>query len=371
MKVLIYANDDLGYFSGISRYVDYLANVLIEHGDEPLIVGYAEEQPAVTSPSVMVRMRGHGVSKLETAAQAFRLALRGGYRVVLFTQLGAPINAPLVLLLRALGCRMIYVCMDPPPETYLWLNPRSRFRSAIAWFLALSDRIVDRCCCSTLTVSPGVDALMRGRGWHGPIRRFFNVHGVLTEDASDRSDIRLRMGWENALLLVYAGRLQRYIRGTEPQIEAVAIARRSGADVRLVIVGAGDPRYFREIAERLGVAESVLFLDTVSPAELHRILRSCDISVFASPAFALPSKVFEYLSCGLKLVSVAGPSDANTVLQHYVETYDGTPASLAELLARESRRERASPNAADFLQGLRRISEQNLVEAIDEAKRLR
>lgn len=373
MKVLVCANDDLTDSSGITRYVDFIGRSLIEAGHEPLIVGYARSgASSLSTPAELRPYTRHGIAKLRTAFATLARARSGSYPLVALTQLGAPLNAPLALLLRAFGKKLLYICMDPPPETYPAVFPNSKAVRFAAPLLRFSESIVDRCSAATFTVSPGVDRMLRARAWRGRIRRFYNVHGTDVPAPAEDAPSPFDSQWEGDPIVVYVGHLQPGFRGIEEQIDAVAAARGRGARVRLAVVGRGDADFVRERAAALGIEDSVRIIPTMPPERLSELMNHCDAAVFASLPFALPSKVFEYLAHGLRLFAIAGPTDVNELLGDLVERYDGTPEGLANAFAGLSKRtaqeKRAAARAvAQKLAGLRAES----VEALlDEVARL-
>jgi glycosyltransferase involved in cell wall biosynthesis len=347
VKILFCANDDLSDSSGITRYIDFMGRSLIEHGHEPLIVGYARYGTStLTTPADLRPFKGHAVAKLRTAFATVVRAVRDRYPVVALTQLAAPLNAPLSLVLRVAGKKLLYVCMDPPPETYPEVFPDSKMVRIAVPLLGVSEGIIDRCCAATFSVSPGVDRIMRARGWRGRIRRFYNVHGTAVGASPVDTPSPFDASWENDPVVVYVGHLQPGFRGIEEQVDAVAAARAHGARVRLAVVGRGDGAFVRARAAALGIEDSVRIVPTMSPAELSQFLMHCDAAVFASLSFALPSKVFECLAHGLRLFAIAGETDVNELLGDLVEPYDGTPVGLAAAFEGCAKRTLAEKQAA-------------------------
>jgi glycosyltransferase involved in cell wall biosynthesis len=259
--------------------------------------------------------------------------------------------------------------MDPPVEILPLLYPSMPLTRVLTALLSLSERLVNWACAATLSVSSGVDELLRGRGWQKPILRFYNIHGTLAAAELPDPAVRSESGWDDATIVVYAGALQPGIRGIEEQLRAIARIPPE-YNVRMLLVGHGPGDVFHPLIKSLGIEERVRFLGSVDPKRLSAILSACDTAVFKSLSYALPSKVFEYVAHGLRIVSMEGATDVNVVLGRFVTTYDGTDEGLARALASpSSSRGYTIEDARQHLAALREESRTSLVTAVDIASR--
>jgi glycosyltransferase involved in cell wall biosynthesis len=174
---------------------------------------------------------------------------------------------------------------------------------------------------------------------------------------------------------VYAGALQPRFRGIETQLEAVARVRARGGDLRFVVLGSsGSDEVFRALARDLGIEAFVQFLPAVEPERLADILRDCDVAVSNSLQYALPSKIFEYIRNGVRLISIDDGNDVNSVCGAFVELYDGTLEALVTglvSLARTPPDPERIERADRFLAELRAQNDRTIDEAIEEATRSR
>ncbi|HSP18323.1 MAG TPA: glycosyltransferase, partial [Myxococcaceae bacterium] len=105
----------------------------------------------------------------------------------------------------------------------------------------------------------------------------------------------------------FVGRLH-LIKGLEPLIEAVALARLEVPEVRLEVVGPGDSyrRRLEELARRLGIQDAVRFHGFVDAEEKLRILRSSHVSVLLSRSEGLPMAALEAMACGTPVLLSRG-----------------------------------------------------------------
>ena len=125
---------------------------------------------------------------------------------------------------------------------------------------------------------------------------------VFAHRSSERTGFRRSLGIEDDHVLVgYLGSYAWY-HDTPCLIEAAAKLRSRFAErVRIVLVGAGRDRPACEaLAERQGLAESVLFHEPVSPDAVPNVLSGLDIAVLpGSTDIICPIKIQEYMAVGL------------------------------------------------------------------------
>src|SRR5579872_6321818 len=280
---------DMSVYNGFTGLADYQASVLRGAGHDVIIVGMSSQQPVVTNPIHWIQGTG-ARAQARAAREIVRFAYAHKTDAVLLTQAGAPLVPLIATALRARGIPLVYDCMDPVVETIRsGIGPGILFAVLKPWLIA-SHPIIDRSVAATLSVSPGLDAILRSRGWRGQILRFYNVHGTRVIGQPGRHGIRAEKEWSAATILVYAGGLQAGFRGIEDQIRAAALARGRGADIRMLLVGYGDPDPFRKVAAECGFAELRIMPD-VAPAALADVLSDCDLAVSNSLPYALPSKI--------------------------------------------------------------------------------
>lgn len=110
------------------------------------------------------------------------------------------------------------------------------------------------------------------------------------------------------LRLVYTGSVQRE-RGRDVMLEGLALARQSGHDATLTIVGASDDQlvYCRERAAELGISDAVEVVGRVPGSELPVYLAKADVGICIWEdriwwRFNPPTKLFEYLVAGLPVL---------------------------------------------------------------------
>lgn len=112
---------------------------------------------------------------------------------------------------------------------------------------------------------------------------------------------------------LYVGRLKRY-KAVSHLIEALAIARRARADLRLDIAGTGDDRARLEaLARDLGVADAVRFHGFVSHEDKLRLLRTTWANLFPSVKEGWGITIVEAAACGTPSLASNSPGLRDSV----------------------------------------------------------
>lgn len=108
-----------------------------------------------------------------------------------------------------------------------------------------------------------------------------------------------------ALRCLYAGRLIG-LKGVDMALQAVASARREGADVSLTIVGRGPMRrHLGALVAALGIGAQVRFIDWLAQSELFEQYRAHDVLLFPSLHDSSGNVLLEAFAHGLPAVCLA------------------------------------------------------------------
>jgi glycosyltransferase involved in cell wall biosynthesis len=118
-----------------------------------------------------------------------------------------------------------------------------------------------------------------------------------------RPAIREELCAEQSKVLLFVGTFSihkgvRYLIGAMPQVV------RRHPDVKLVLVGSGplEPR-LRELVQRLGVTESVVFLGRTPYDQMPQLIAAADVLVLPSLNEGLPRVILEAMATGLPVVA--------------------------------------------------------------------
>ena len=135
---------------------------------------------------------------------------------------------------------------------------------------------------------------------------------------------------------LYVGRLKRY-KGVEVAVRALALARRSRAELSLDIAGQGDdrPRLERLVAE-LGQGDAVRFLGFVSQEKKRDLLRRAWAVVFPSPKEGWGIVNVEAAACGTPSLASDSPGLRESVRNGetgFLVPHGDAPALAERMLA--------------------------------------
>lgn len=173
--------------------------------------------------------------------------------------------------------------------------------------------------------------------------------------------------------LLFVGSLAQRYKGLDTLLQAMALARDRGREQSLRVIGEG--RYLPEmegLARQLGIADRVVFLGTLSRAQLAQEMAAAELFVLPSRTEGLPRVLLEAMAVGTPCVATA-VGGIPELLPAEALTRPDDPAALAELVERvlgspqlrrrlvehgdaalaDFRPEVQGPRRRAFLQGLR------------------
>jgi glycosyltransferase involved in cell wall biosynthesis len=333
LAVLI-AQEDVARHCGSTMRVQFAAETLTQAGMRVITVGWASAQPLVSCGEVVVAPGRGAIGKLRAMLRGIALA-RSGATHAMLTSLGAPYNGFVAWYLRRCGVTVIYDAHDPVFDAIPMVFGNGALVRAGLPLVALSQRLLDDATPSTLVAGgPRFEARMRAGGWRGPMVAVLNTHGVASASASGERAPR-PPEWDDAKIVVYTGGMQRW-RGIATQIDAIALARKGGADVRLVLRGFFAQGDYAAHARSRGLADGALIemREPLSVPAFHALLASCDFVVSSERVdFITQSSVCDALANGVRVISVDDGRDINTYFGEFFRYYDGTAADLARVLA--------------------------------------
>lgn len=167
------------------------------------------------------------------------------------------------------------------------------------------------------------------------------------------SAIKARLGIKSRFVVGYVGSFNGY-EGLEDLIEAVALVRKRGVDVSVLLVGSSEPSGFgtgensqcpssdayRELAQRLDVADYLFLPGRVVPDQAADYYSALDIVIIPRRPFAVceivsPMKPLEAASYGKRVLmsDVAPLADLAALCPNFRYFAKGNVASLADKLA--------------------------------------
>lgn len=172
---------------------------------------------------------------------------------------------------------------------------------------ALFTRMICAGCDAVIAPTPKISRLLAGYGVHCPVR-IIPTGLDLQRFAVPRDDaLRSRLGLPpkeaNKTVLLSLGRLAK-----EKNTAELIDAMQNLPDAVLLIVGDGPERAaLEQQAQSLGVADRVIFVGAVPPAEVPRYYAQGDVFVSASTSEAQGLTYIEAMAAGLPLLCHADP----------------------------------------------------------------
>ena len=284
---------------------------LVDAGHHVTLIasGWKGATPSTTIDGIDVHRYGGRNSFAMYGRGAVRHALReGGYDVVVEDINKLPlflptfIRLPFYVIIPHLFGTTAFSEAALPIAATVWLAERPIprvYRRAAFHAISESTRedLIERGVSSDniRVIFPGVDA-----EWFCP------------DSATPRAEVPT---------FLYVGRLKRY-KGIDTILQAVALVRRQGSDVRLDIAGKGDdlPR-LHDLARELELGEAVQFLGFVDEEEKRRLLRRAWALVFPSAKEGWGIANVEAAACGTPAIASDSPGLRESVI-------DGTTGIL-------------------------------------------
>ena len=241
--------------------------------------------------------------------------------------------------------RVPYLCYAHGEEIQYATESRE-----LGWLLRRVLRDAERIVANSLNTK-----LILTHDWRVPEARIHVLHpGVDTTHfvpAQRDPDIRRQLGWDDRMVILTVGRLQKR-KGHDQLIAALPMIRQRFPDVRYAIVGDGEEREQLEaLARSRGVADAVQFLGEMDDGGMVRCYQQCDL-------FALPNRqvgqdiegfgivLLEAQACGKPVIAGASGGTAETMrvgetgLVVPCETPEPIAEVVVELLSSPERRQK-------------------------------
>ncbi len=144
-------------------------------------------------------------------------------------------------------------------------------------------------------------------------RRFQAAEGI------PRDEVRSELGVTGRRVIVYVGALGGWYMTTE-MAEFFAEARRRDPSSFAMILSQSPPETLADALQRSGVSTADYLIRQVAPEMIPSYMKAADVALsFIKPCYSKlsssPTKIAEYLACGLPVVSSAGIGDVDPVIE--------------------------------------------------------
>lgn len=142
-------------------------------------------------------------------------------------------------------------------------------------------------------------------------RKYFNIDSPLLNETGcyKKADFKKEEKKTETFDMLWVGKMD-FRKQLNLAIRTLADLRKE--DVRLHIVGGGDTKAYKDLAQRLGVEHQCLWYGTVSHEKVQKMMQETDIFFFTSVAEGTPHVVLEAIGNALPVVcfNVCGQGDS-------------------------------------------------------------
>lgn len=250
---------------------------------------------------------------LLAGALATRLHLRRRYDVVHVH------NMPDFLVFAALGpkllgAKVILHVQDVCPEL-ITVKARGRVRQLLFALAVVQERVSTRFADHVITVGWPFERLLLKRGV--PARKLtilLNSADPTLFPAARRLPQRVTPPTQgDPLIFIYHGTLAAR-NGVDTAIRALALARAKAPHIRLDLLGGGEGiPALKRLAQELGVADRVVFTNSVPSERIVDFVAHGDVGVISYPVdgfmeLVLPTKAYEYAWLGKAMIASDTPA---------------------------------------------------------------
>lgn len=141
-----------------------------------------------------------------------------------------------------------------------------------------------------------------------------------TANEDSRREIRARHNLENRRVIVYIGSFGGWYL-TDEMLEFLETAREQNPRTFTLILTQRDKEKVIENLRKRGFCDEDFLVESVAPSEIPKFLSASDVAVsFIKKCYSKqassPTKIAEYLACGLPVISNAGIGDLDKIIEN-------------------------------------------------------
>lgn len=160
-------------------------------------------------------------------------------------------------------------------------------------------------------------------------------------DEKTRAAVRAELGAENRYIIIYVGSFGGWYM-TDEMMGLFAAARETDRNAFALVLTQRDTEKIAGEFEARGFASDDFFVTSVGPNEVYRYMAAGDAALsFIKPCYSKqsssPTKLAEYLACGLPIIANRGVGDVDELIEKNgvgVMTDEFSPESYANALAK-------------------------------------
>jgi glycosyltransferase involved in cell wall biosynthesis len=215
-----------------------------------------------------------------------------------------------VPLIRALtGAKIIYDAHEAYPEMFkLSSRVPPALRTLGAWVVNFVEKSLTQLCALVITADEATAKAFRK--YNIPASTVFNFPPLGLFESDSQMEAALKRRYTGRTLLIYQGTMSED-RGLFHMLRAMDMIHRKDPSILLLLIGLDVPELLqrtKETIDRLNIADAVEILPWVDHEKIGSYMRICDIGLIPwQPCekyqMNLPIKLFEYMACGLPVLS--------------------------------------------------------------------
>lgn len=138
-------------------------------------------------------------------------------------------------------------------------------------------------------------------------------------DDNQRNVIRKALNLSNRLVIVYSGSLGTWYM-FEQMIEYFKVIKALYKEAFFLILNKNAHNYAIEVLNKYSIVPTDYLIKSINPDDMYKYLWASDIGIFLyAPTFSrittFPTKLAEYLACGLPVIGNAGVGDVEEILE--------------------------------------------------------
>ena len=145
--------------------------------------------------------------------------------------------------------------------------------------------------------------------------------GKFMVDEGYRQQRRRELGWIGKTVLVYAGSLGGFYLAEE-MVDFFAVGLSNHPDLHFLVLTHSDHRLIADVFQAKGISADSYTVLTAMPNEVARYLSLADVGIsFRKPSYSQvassPTKLGEYLACGLPIITNRGIGDSEEFIKSH------------------------------------------------------
>jgi glycosyltransferase involved in cell wall biosynthesis len=330
---VVIAPEDLSKRGGYPMKVYFEADILSTFGQVSLYgynLQHSDKYKCFDLSTISSYNRGIRKS-LKVFLALCRVIIKSKFDYVFLPTVFHPFFPLLFIASKIALSEIIYDFRDPIYGTMITMKDEVYSRTGnriLAWLITklsiLIEAMLIRSSDYILTVSPLlVDYIKRFKKKnHNHIFLYHNYIPSEVKDIQiDQLPPLLQRAINEKVVICYLGHIQTGIRGIEGIFRV--LKESSNNDIFLVLMGEIDNRlYWESLIKELGCEKQILIVDPKPKPEALGHLSKFDYAILGpSPSNALPSKIFDTLSVGIKFILPANMTSAIEVLGNYCISY--------------------------------------------------